>query len=142
MPGTDDLILLVEDDDIDAESFARHFNTHRPGMRVMRALDGVDAMKKLATEAEPDLIVMDIRMPFMDGKEALSRIKNDPAYKQIPVVMMSNSENSDDIEYCYEHHANAYVVKHHGDDMGQKMVENVIAFWFDTATLPRWLMLP
>ena len=129
-------VLLVEDSDIDAMLLRRTLARLRPRVRVVRGIDGTDALEKLAGPdgCRPDLILMDIRMPRMDGREALRQIKEDERLKRIPVIMMSTSRNESDVSFCYHNHANAYVVKSLDAREG-KTVENLVRFWLDTAEL-------
>ncbi|MFK7956760.1 MAG: response regulator [Lysobacterales bacterium] len=125
-------ILLVEDDDIDALVIERLLHELRPDIQVSRSVNGEESLQQ-AQEKRPDLILMDIRMPLMDGREALTHLKRDPEMRDIPVVMMSTSSNDEDIGYCYRHHANAYMVKAMGLRESRQSVENLVRFWFDTA---------
>ena len=100
---------------------------------MVRSEDGLEALDTLEGR-RPDLIIMDIRMPRMNGREALVEIKNDERLRSIPVIMMSTSRDEDDIAYCYDHHANAYVSKSFSAREGHT-IENIVRFWLDTAEL-------
>ncbi|WP_411817650.1 response regulator [Hyphococcus sp. DH-69] len=125
-------VMLVEDDDIDAIALEKAIELYSSDIKTMRATEGEDALKMLSNN-RPDLILMDIRMPRMDGRTALSKIKSDDCLRSIPVVMMSTSESDEDIQFCYKNFANAYVVKPIGFDMSTKMVSNILNFWLKTA---------
>ena len=129
-----DLVLLVEDNDIDAMMLERVLGRLRPEVGLLRAEDGEVALDVLETR-RPDLIVMDIRMPRMDGREALERIKGDERLRGIPVVMMSTSRNDEDVAFCYRNHANAYVVKPVDAREGRGKLEELLRFWLDTVEL-------
>jgi CheY-like chemotaxis protein len=74
--------------------------------------NGVELMKKLASiEKYPSLILLDLNMPKMDGREALKKIKENPAYAQIPVIIFSTTKNEKEIKLCYELGASSYLVK-------------------------------
>ena len=128
-----DLILLVEDNDLDAMLLQRVLTRLRPDVKIMRSEDGIDALDALES-SRPDLIIMDIRMPRMGGLEALGRIKQDERLRGIPVIMMSTSRDQQDIDRSYDQHANAYVVKSLDAREGQT-IENLVRFWLDTAEL-------
>lgn len=132
MSRSKNFVLLVEDDDIDAIALEKAIALYSPDVRTKRATQGDEAMKALSAET-PDLVLMDIKMPLMDGRQALTKIKTDDALKSIPVVMMSTSDNDDDIDYCYRNHCNAYVVKPIGFDMSTEVVKNILNFWLKTA---------
>ena len=128
-----DLVLLVEDNDLDAMLLQRVLARLRPEIDIARSEDGILALEALES-CRPDLIIMDIRMPRMGGLETLTRIKEDERLRGIPVIMMSTSRDDDDIAYCYDHHANAYVVKSLDAREG-KTIENLVRFWLETAEL-------
>ncbi|MGQ7844699.1 response regulator [Granulosicoccus sp. 3-233] len=128
-----ELVLLVEDSDIDADLFQRIFRRLKPTVRLMRSEDGIKALETLE-QFRPDLIIMDIRMPRMGGLEALAAIKNDQCLKSIPVIMMSSSNDEDDISESYHRLANAYVVKTFDAREGGK-IETLMRFWLETAVL-------
>ena len=128
-----DLVLLVEDSDMDADLLQRVFRPLRPEVRLMRSEDGIMALEALE-HCRPDLIIMDIRMPRMDGLETLEMIKKDKQLKSIPVIMMSSSKDEDDINESYNRLANAYVVKSFDAREGSK-IESLLRFWLETAEL-------
>jgi chemotaxis family two-component system response regulator Rcp1 len=85
----------------------------------------------------PDLILLDLNMPGMDGCEVVRRIKTDPLLGSIPVLVLSSSEAAQDVEACYGAHANVYIQKpadlpHHVD-----MVRRIHRFWAESAVVPR-----
>ena len=131
--ASDRLVMIVEDNDIDATLLRRVLGRLKPGVDVVRTEDGLAALDALGGR-RPDLIIMDIRMPRMNGREALVEIKNDERLRSIPVIMMSTSRDEDDVAYCYDHHANAYVAKSFSARDGDAM-QNLVQFWLDTAEL-------
>jgi CheY-like chemotaxis protein len=112
-------ILLVEDNLPDIELTLEALDESNLANRVVVAHDGVEAMEYLLCEGEfanrrpenPAVILLDIKMPRMDGIEVLQAIKTDPKLKSIPVVMLTSSREEPDLKKCYELGANAYVVK-------------------------------
>lgn len=124
------LILMVEDNDVDAMMLQRILKSLRPTVRISRAINGEEALEAVKVE-RPDLILMDIRMPRMDGREALTHLKNDSKVCDIPIVMMSTSSNEDDISFCYRNHANAYLVKALSREANKASIDSLLRFWFD-----------
>ena len=132
MSKSSNVVMLVEDDDIDAMALETAIELYSSDVKTVRARNGEDALQRLASTS-PQLVLMDIRMPKMDGREALSKIKSDESLKSTPVVMMSTSDDMDDVEYCYRHNCNAYVVKPIGFDMSRDVVGHILNFWLKTA---------
>ena len=128
-------ILLVEDNDIDAMMMKRSISSLRPDIDIVRAINGQDAIAILET-LRPRLIIMDIRMPLMDGREALAHLKGLEEFRQIPIVMMTTSDNPDDIEFCYQHNANAYMSKGIDSKRIKTDISNLLNFWFETVRMP------
>ena len=128
-------ILLVEDDDIDAMMMKRSISGLRPDIDIVRAINGQDALAILET-LRPRLIIMDIRMPLMDGRETLAHLKGLEEFQQIPIVMMTTSDSPDDIEFCYQHNANAYMSKGIDSKRIKTDISNLLNFWFETVRMP------
>ncbi|MBL7498968.1 response regulator [Frankia sp. CNm7] len=112
-PGRPYSVLLAEDDPGDAMLVSEAFLARGLGQEVQAVSDGVEAMAYLRDPARrrPDLIILDLNMPRMDGRETLAAIKADPALKRIPVVVLTTSDAPDDVSASYELRANAYVCK-------------------------------
>ena len=112
-------ILLAEDNPQDAELIMEALNEHKLVNRVILVKDGVEAMEYLRCEGKytgrrpgnPAVVVLDIKMPRMDGIEVLRSIRSDPALKLTPVVMLTSSREEQDLIRSYELGSNAYVVK-------------------------------
>lgn len=112
-------ILLVEDNPNDIELTLEALAEHNLANRVVVLNDGVQAMEYLHYQGTysnrehetPAVILLDIKMPRMDGIEVLQAIKGHPELKKIPVVMLTSSREEPDLKKCYELGVNAYVVK-------------------------------
>lgn len=112
-------ILLAEDDPKDAELTIEALKGSGLANRVVVAADGVEALEYLRREEKykerkegyPAVILLDIKMPRMDGIETLRLIRSDPALKALPVVMLTSSREEPDLAKCYAMGVNAYVVK-------------------------------
>ena len=135
-------ILLVEDNEGDVEMTRRAFKESKPACTISVANDGVEALDFLSRRenftAAPavQLILLDLNMPRMGGKEFLEKVKTDTVLKAIPVVMLTSSQSPDDIRACYERHASAYVVKPFDGKAFAEAVREVAKFWNSLGRLP------
>ncbi|MDD9951780.1 MAG: response regulator [Zetaproteobacteria bacterium] len=128
-------ILLVEDDDDHAELVA--FNLEAQGIikSLDRASDGIEALEymkhcsKQQNSTMPDLILLDLKLPKMDGLEVLAELKRDEAYKSIPIVMLSTSDSEADQATAYQNYANGYMIKPMDFDIFVEMVRDFSNFW-------------
>jgi CheY-like chemotaxis protein len=84
----------------------------------------------------PGIILLDLNMPRMDGRQALQKLKSDPVLKRIPVVIMTNSRDDDDISYTYQLGASSYVLKPRGFDDLVTLMEELCRYWFRIVELP------
>jgi CheY-like chemotaxis protein len=135
-------ILLVDDDAGDAKRTVDALRDGRVRNRVTHVKDGLEAMSYLWREGEyanaprPDLILLDLYMPRMNGREVLAEIKEDPELRRIPVVMMTSSAQEKDIMEAYDLHVNSYVVKPVDMDQFIGAVRSIEHFWFSVVKLP------
>lgn len=131
-------ILLVEDDAADAVLIQDALR-ERDTRKITRVPDGVAALERLRDPAtpHPDLIVLDLNMPRMSGRELLYVLKNDDDLKAIPVVVLTTSGAPEDVADSYRNHGNAYVTKPMNLDDFTRAVRSIDAFFLETATLPR-----
>lgn len=110
-------ILLVEDNPGDVELTRRAFQKIDVTNEIVVASDGDIALRRLRREGEfadcplPDLILLDINLPKVNGKDVLKVIKEDPATKMIPVIMLTTSTDEEDVRSAYLRHATAYLAK-------------------------------
>jgi len=135
-------ILLVEDNEGDVEMTRRALRNDEFACRISVANDGVDALNFLRKQEEfsdapkPHLILLDLNMPRMDGKQFLENAKADPALKAIPVIMLTSSQSPNDVRECYERHANCYVVKPFNGKEFADTVRQIVSFWSSLAKSP------
>lgn len=113
------VILLVEDNDDDAELALRAFRKSKIKNEILRVRDGVEALEFLKSEGAyanrppglPEVVLLDLNMPRMDGLELLRRLRADPATKTMPVVILTSSSEDQDVLRSYDLGANSYVRK-------------------------------
>lgn len=135
-------ILMVEDNPSDVRLTIEAFKDAKVLNNMSVATDGEDALKFLKREGpykdapRPDLILLDLNLPKMNGKEVLGEIKRDPDLKRIPVVVLTTSDNEQDVRKAYDLHVNAYVRKPVDLDQFIKIVEAVEGFWLSVVKFP------
>ena len=138
MNGKPIVILLAEDDDAHAELVVRNFEDSLVANQMFRVTDGEEALDYLyqrsaysdpASSPRPGIILLDLRMPKIDGLEVLKAIKTDPDLKTIPVVVLTTSKGELEIAEAYEHHANSYLVKPVDITKFTQLLENFGYYW-------------
>jgi CheY-like chemotaxis protein len=139
-------ILLVEDNQKDVELTLEAISDRQLANLVTVVNDGVEALEylrkegkfKLRKNGDPAVVLLDIKMPRMDGIEVLQAIRNDPALKQIPVVMLTSSREKGDLLKCYELGVNAFVVKPVDYHEFIDTIRSVSSFWASINELPQF----
>jgi CheY-like chemotaxis protein len=140
--GTPIEILLVEDNPSDVRLTMEAFKDAKVTNNMSIAVNGEEAMEFLEKEGaykdspRPDLILLDLNLPKMNGREVLAKIKQDPRFKRIPVVVLTTSDDEQDILKAYDLHVNAYVRKPVDLDQFIKIVDAVEDFWLSVVKLP------
>jgi two-component system, chemotaxis family, response regulator Rcp1 len=135
-------ILLVEDNPGDIRLTREALKEAKFRNKVQVVGDGVEALAYLRQQGEysgamrPHLIMLDLNLPRMDGREVLAAIKKDADLRRIPVVVLSSSEAETDIARAYELHANAYVTKPVDIDHFLQVVKAIEEFWVEIVKLP------
>lgn len=130
-------ILLVEDNMGDVLLLKELMKPSRFPIHWTVAWDGEEALKLLqenpdfSGHAEPDLVLLDLNLPKVDGREVLNIIKHDPKTKNIPVIIMSSSSDRQDINATYQNNANFYIVKPMDIDRFRVVVKYIEDFWLD-----------
>jgi chemotaxis family two-component system response regulator Rcp1 len=136
-------VLLVEDSPGDVRLTREAFKDAKVLIHLNVASDGVEAMAFLSREGNnanaprPDLILLDLNLPKKDGREVLAELKESPALKSIPVVILTTSASEADIHGSYQHHANCYITKPVDLDGFLKVVRSIDSFWLTVVKLPR-----
>ena len=136
-------ILLVEDNPGDVRLTIEALKEAKVLNKLTVVKDGIDALSLLRREgahaqaARPDLILLDLNLPRKDGREVLADIKADDDLKRIPVVILTTSQDEQDMFKVYNLHANCYITK--PVDLGQlvAVVKAIEDFWFGIVVLPK-----
>jgi len=135
-------ILLVDDNPGDVRLTSEALKDGEVESRLYVAEDGVEALAFLRREGRfgdaprPDLILLDLNMPIMNGRQVLAEIKEDAALRQIPVVILTGSREMEDMVRTYDLHANCYVSKPVDFEQFIDMVKSITDFWLTTVELP------
>ena len=144
--GGDDMpleVLLVEDSPGDVRLTQEAFRAANSTVRLHVANDGVEAMAFLRREGvykdapRPDITLLDLNMPRMDGREVLAQIKKDDNLKTIPIAILTTSESEADIARSYQLHANCYLCKPVQLSAFENLVKSINDFWLTKVSLPQ-----
>jgi two-component system response regulator len=140
------VILLVEDDPAEAELTMRSLRQHEVASRlVIRVRDGEEALDFLFCrgpyagrnpEDPPSLVLLDLKLPRLDGHEVLRRIKSDDRLRSVPVVVLSSSDHERDLRECYRLGANSYIQKPVDLEKFQHTVRALGLYWFLVNHMP------
>ncbi len=136
-------VLLVEDDPGDVLMTREAFEDNKVANRLQVVSDGVSALAFLRKEGEhadaptPDLVLLDLNLPRMDGREVLEAMKSDDTLRSIPVVVLTTSEAEEDVVRSYALHANAYVTKPVDFDRFIEVVRQIDEFFVEVVRLPQ-----
>ena len=139
-------ILLVEDSPEDYEATVRAFK--RSGLKnpIYRCEDGENALDFLHRRGpyadperspRPGVILLDLNLPGTDGREVLTEIKQDDQLKQIPVIVLTTSNDARDVESCYQAGANSYIQKPVDTEGFVRAIERLNGYWFEVVVLPQ-----
>ncbi|MCZ0733625.1 response regulator [Phreatobacter sp. AB_2022a] len=127
--------LLVVDDDADEVLFVENAFKGASTPIEIRHADSGEAALAAIRSFNPGLILLDLNMPGMDGRDVLRAIKSNDETCGYATVIFSSSEQRADIDACYRDNANAYVVKPRSSEGYRVLAENITRFWFETARL-------
>jgi len=136
-------VLLVEDSPGDVRLTQEAFRDSGKPVRLHLAADGIEAMAFLRREGiyanapRPDLILLDLNLPKMDGREVLALIKKDQDLKIIPTIILTTSDDEADVMISYQLQANCYLRKPAHWDAFDSLVRSINAFWLTRAKLPQ-----
>ena len=142
VPGAPIEVLLVEDNVDDADLTRRALEQAKVHNQVHHVTSGVEALAFLRREGRfagaqpPDLILLDLNLPGMDGRELLKIVKADERLRHIPVVVVTGSHVDADVRESYRLHANAYVKKPVNTQEFLEAVNSIEQFWLQIVRLP------
>jgi CheY-like chemotaxis protein len=145
MIGEPILVMLIEDNADHAELVIRTLEEHRIANKVRHFLDGQSALDYLfhrgeysdpEASARPHVILLDLRLPRVDGIDVLKAIKEDDHLKSIPVVVLTTSEAEKDVAKAYYNHANSYLVKPVGFEEFKRLMDDLGFYWLSWNTNP------
>lgn len=142
LEARDAIILLVEDNDADANLVLKSMGASKLDNTLMRVCSGIQALDYLYKRGEyadaltPDLILLDLNMPNMDGRELLEKIKGNPAFSSIPVIVLTTSNDHKDINHSYSNLANCFITKPVDFSKFIEVVQAIEYFWLRIAKLP------
>lgn len=140
------LLLVIENSNEDFEAFQRFARQSSLNISVYRCVNGTQALAFLYRTDPyddpepvplPGLILLDLNLPGLDGREVLSRIKQDDDLKLVPVVVFTTSNNPKDIEACYRQGVNSYIIKPMDFSLLKRSIQTLLDYWFDITALPK-----
>ena len=146
MMGEPVIVMLVEDNIDHAELVIRTMEDHRIANRIIHFSDGQSALDYLLrrednatpeSHPQPHVILLDLRLPRVDGLEVLTEIKKHDETKSIPVIVLTTSEAEKDVARAYDNHVNSYLVKPVGFEEFSKMMNDLGFYWLGWNTNPR-----
>ena len=145
MNGEAVVVLLIEDNDDHAELVRRQLADHRIANNLIRLPDGQAAMDYLlrrgefsdpATSPRPHVILLDLRLPKIDGIEILKLCKESHTLCEIPIVILTTSEAEKDVNQAYWNHANSYIVKPVDYEKFRQLMNDLGFYWLSWNTTP------
>lgn len=133
MSQTDRPILLVEDNPMDVDLTRRAFSRRKVTHPIEVARDGEEVLALISSWEEkrplPILILLDLKLPKVDGLEVLRQLKSHPRFHVIPIVVLSTSTEDSDIQIAYQEGANSFIVKPVDFDQFMQIVEHIQIYW-------------
>ena len=136
-------ILLVEDNPAEVNLTKEAFKEGKLFCNLNAVSNGEEAIDYLRKKGEfenaarPDIILLDLNLPRKDGREVLAEIKQDPELKQIPIVVLTSSDNEEDIIKAYNLYVNCYIKKPIDFEQFTKVIQEIEEFWFSIVILPK-----
>ncbi|MBT3227115.1 MAG: response regulator [Deltaproteobacteria bacterium] len=131
-------ILLVEDNEDHAELVKRSFENHRIANVIHHVMDGEEALDYLLRREKyqdpqdspvPHIILLDLRLPKVDGLEVLKEIRSSKSLKSIPIVILSTSKADSDLAKAYDYHVNSYLVKPVDFEKFSQLIDDLGFYW-------------
>ena len=135
-------ILLIEDNDGDVFLTRKAFEMAGFASNLIVASDGETALKMLRKQEQysevitPDIVLMDINLPKVDGKQVLAEMKADKCMRRIPIIVLTSSQAEQDVLKAYDLQANSYILKPDDVEKFRALIKVIENFWFNVALLP------
>ncbi|MEI6043576.1 MAG: response regulator [Chloroflexota bacterium] len=138
-------IIVVEDSDEDYETILWIFKKLAVTHPVIRCEDGEELLHYLSQQSkrterdeilQPGLIMLDLNLPGIDGRQILQRIKANERFKVVPVVVLTTTSNPKDIKTCYQNGANSYILKPVDLEKFVRTMQRLLDYWFEVSLLP------
>ena len=135
-------VLLVEDNKHDVFLTEQAFKQSRIAIKMHNVRNGLECLAYLRKEDKyenvktPDLILLDLNMPLMDGREVLQEISNDPELNHLPVVILTTSEDEKDVYKMYRLRCSSYIVKPVDFNQFVRVINELSIYWFTVVALP------
>jgi len=139
------VLVMVDDDEDDCLLVSEALKLACSGCIFRCVQDGAEMMDYLnrmgryndpASSPDPDIILLDLNMPRMGGREVLKRLKTDSRFRAIPVIILTTSRELEDVRVCYALGANSYITKQPSFDELVSAVKTLTEYWIEVATLP------
>ena len=132
------IIFVAEDDEDDQFLLRSAFADTGMACKLVFFSDGEQLINELAlTEKRPTLVLLDLNMPIMDGFQTLRLLRNNDAYKTIPVLVLTTSSQREDVSLAYSMGANSFIIKPHQYADLTRTVEQLQQFWLSTASISK-----
>lgn len=130
-------VLIVDDDEDDQFLIRTAFEKDSHQYNLQFATDGTDVLESIESPRFlPDLILLDLNMPVINGFEVLQHLKNSPIYRHVPVVILTTSSSENDINRAYELGANTFITKPINHQDLVDLAEQIRLYWFSMARIP------
>jgi len=139
------VLVMVDDDDDDCllveaalyeADFKCNFYCVKDGLEVMDYLNHRGSYQAPGSSPRPDIILLDLNLPSLSGREVLLKLKSDTRFRSIPVIVLTTSNNDEDIGFSYDAGANTYIIKEPSFAGLLAAIKVVKEYWLETATLP------
>jgi CheY-like chemotaxis protein len=136
-------VLLAEDNDDDVELTRQGFKRTKLLLNLHRVTNGEECLAFLRKQGEyvdaptPDLILLDLNMPKVSGSQVLAEMENDESLRGLPVVVLTTSDEAEEIKALYKLHCNSYIVKPIDFSQFLNVVRSIAEYWFTVVVLPK-----
>lgn len=131
-------LLIAEDDKDEQELLEIALKSAGLPAELQFAEDGVSLLEILESDGRPGLILLDLNMPRLDGRNALMKIKESERHKGIPVVVLTSSNHERDVDFAYRQGAASFITKPSSFKELEELAKTLCDYWYEVSTLPDW----